>query len=136
MLFVRCEGGISHNPPKRWRSTMSELRRACFCASSKISHRCAENVSPEHTTTPCRRAITISRRASRRAERFLAELVKVPSDNPPGDCAPHAARAAALLEAMGFAVERHAVPPRTSPRTAWMSCTNLVVRVRFGAGAR
>ena len=29
---------------------------------------------------------------------FLAELVKVPSDNPPGDCAPHAARAAELLE--------------------------------------
>ena len=24
---------------------------------------------------------------------FLAELVKVPSDNPPGDCAAHAARA-------------------------------------------
>ncbi len=30
---------------------------------------------------------------------FLAELVKVPSDNPPGDCAPHAARAKELLEA-------------------------------------
>jgi aminoglycoside phosphotransferase (APT) family kinase protein len=29
---------------------------------------------------------------------FLAELVKVPSDNPPGDCAPHATRAAELLE--------------------------------------
>ena len=25
---------------------------------------------------------------------FLAELVKVPSDNPPGDCAPHARRSA------------------------------------------
>ena len=36
---------------------------------------------------------------------FLAELVKAPSDNPPGDCAPHAARAAELLEAMGFEVE-------------------------------
>jgi len=38
---------------------------------------------------------------------FLAELVRVPSDNPPGDCAPHAARTAALLEALGLAVERH-----------------------------
>ncbi|MEQ9609285.1 MAG: peptidase M20, partial [Kiloniellaceae bacterium] len=26
--------------------------------------------------------------------RFLAELVKVPSDNPPGDCRAHAERAA------------------------------------------
>ena len=41
---------------------------------------------------------------------FLAALVRHPSDNPPGDCAPHAARAAALLEEMGFTVERHAVP--------------------------
>ena len=38
---------------------------------------------------------------------FVAELVRVPSDNPPGDCAPHAARAAVLLEALGLTVERH-----------------------------
>ena len=30
---------------------------------------------------------------------FLAELVKVASDNPPGDCAPHAARAKQLAGA-------------------------------------
>jgi succinyl-diaminopimelate desuccinylase len=41
---------------------------------------------------------------------MLAELVKVPSDNPPGDCAPHARRAAELLEQLGFTVERHPVP--------------------------
>ena len=41
---------------------------------------------------------------------FLAELVKVPSDNPPGDCDAHAERAAGLLEALGFEVERHPVP--------------------------
>ena len=28
----------------------------------------------------------------------------MPSDNPPGDCAPHAERAAQLLEAMGLTV--------------------------------
>lgn len=33
-----------------------------------------------------------------RQEAFLAELVRTPSDNPPGDCAPHADRTAALLE--------------------------------------
>ena len=66
--------------------------------------------------------------------RFLAELVKVPSDNPPGDCAPHAARAAALLEAMGFVVERHVVPRDLVAANGMVSCTNLLVRVRFGAG--
>ena len=67
-------------------------------------------------------------------ERFLAELVKVPSDNPPGDCAPHAQRAAQLLEAMGFVVERHAVPAAAVAENGMISCTNLVVRVRFGGG--
>ncbi|MPT21854.1 MAG: peptidase M20, partial [Starkeya sp.] len=41
---------------------------------------------------------------------FLKALVRVPSDNPPGDCAPHAEVAAQLLEELGFTVERHAVP--------------------------
>ena len=36
---------------------------------------------------------------------FLAEVVKVPTDNPPGDCAPHAARTAQLLTELGFEVE-------------------------------
>ena len=74
--------------------------------------------------------------ASHRAEEedFLAALVRVPSDNPPGDCAPHAARAAQLLEAMGFAVERHAVPAERVRANGMVSCTNLVVRARFGSG--
>ncbi len=41
---------------------------------------------------------------------FLAELVKVPTDNPPGDCAAHAARAKELLTGLGFEVEAHPVP--------------------------
>ena len=65
--------------------------------------------------------------------RFLAELVRVPSDNPPGDCAPHAVRATALLEAMGFKVEQHAVPDALVKANGMVSCTNLVVRERFGA---
>ncbi len=68
------------------------------------------------------------------AEIFLAELVKTPSDNPPGDCALHAARAAALLEAMGFIVERHVVPEAAVRAVGMVSCTNLVVRHRFGPG--
>jgi acetylornithine deacetylase/succinyl-diaminopimelate desuccinylase-like protein len=66
--------------------------------------------------------------------RFLAELVKTPSDNPPGDCAPHAAKAAALLEGLGLKVEWHPVPEATVKAAGMISCTNLVVRERFGSG--
>lgn len=65
---------------------------------------------------------------------FLAQLVRAPSDNPPGDCAPHAALAAGLLESLGFAVERHPVPQPEVHANGMASCLNLVVRERFGAG--
>jgi len=68
------------------------------------------------------------------AENFLAELVRIPSDNPPGDCEPHARRAAALLEHMGLAVERHTVPAELVRQNGLISITNLVVRRRFGDG--
>ncbi len=66
--------------------------------------------------------------------RFLAELVKVPSDNPPGDCAAHAERAAVLLEELGFEVERHPVPETLVQAIGMVSATNLVVRRRYGDG--
>jgi acetylornithine deacetylase/succinyl-diaminopimelate desuccinylase family protein len=66
--------------------------------------------------------------------RFLAELVKVPSDNPPGDCAPHAERVAELLTEMGFTVERHPVPADAVRANGMMSATNLIVRERFAPG--
>jgi acetylornithine deacetylase/succinyl-diaminopimelate desuccinylase family protein len=65
---------------------------------------------------------------------FLAELVKVPSDNPPGDCEPHAARAAELLESLGFAVERHPVPAEDVLANGMIGATNLIVRRHFGEG--
>ncbi|HSK40647.1 MAG TPA: M20/M25/M40 family metallo-hydrolase [Arenibaculum sp.] len=65
---------------------------------------------------------------------FLAELVKVPSDNPPGDCERHAARAAELLEARGFTVERHPVPAGLVRANGMIGATNLIVRHRFGPG--
>ncbi|MCW3477124.1 M20/M25/M40 family metallo-hydrolase [Limobrevibacterium gyesilva] len=65
---------------------------------------------------------------------FLAELVKVPSDNPPCDCDPHARRTAELLEALGFTVERHAVPAGLLRTHNLTSITNLIVRRRFGDG--
>jgi acetylornithine deacetylase/succinyl-diaminopimelate desuccinylase-like protein len=63
---------------------------------------------------------------------FLAALVRHPSDNPPGDCAPHADHAAGLLEAMGFTVERHPVPEAEARAAGMISATNLVIRHRFG----
>ncbi len=73
--------------------------------------------------------------ASRDArERFLAELVKTPSDNPPGYCAVFAERAAILLEGEGFTVERHIVPEDVTRANGMISATNLIVRHRFGDG--
>ena len=68
------------------------------------------------------------------AQAFLAELVRVPSDTPPGDNARHAERAAQLLAAMGFEVERHQVPAEAVAAAGLASITNLVVRHRFGEG--
>ncbi|AWV20365.1 Succinyl-diaminopimelate desuccinylase (plasmid) [Roseomonas mucosa] len=65
---------------------------------------------------------------------FLAELVRMPSDNPPGDCRPHAGRTAELLRALGYEVELHAVPEALVRAHGMISVTNLVVRRRFGSG--
>lgn len=39
--------------------------------------------------------------------RFLQERVRVRTDTPPGNNAPHAERAAELLQAFGFEAEKH-----------------------------
>ena len=65
---------------------------------------------------------------------FLQTLVRVPSDNPPGDCAAHAEATAPLLERLGFTVERHPVPADVVRQNGMISATNLVVRHRFGDG--
>jgi succinyl-diaminopimelate desuccinylase len=65
---------------------------------------------------------------------FLAELVKIPTDNPPGDCGPAAERAAKLIESFGWTVERHPVPADIVKAAGMISCTNLIVRRTFGPG--
>jgi acetylornithine deacetylase/succinyl-diaminopimelate desuccinylase-like protein len=85
--------------------------------------------------TPPHAAIRAFLERERQAQiAMLAELVRIPSDNPPGDCAPHAARTAELLEALGLTVERHPVPPALVRAHGMVSATNLVVRRRFGPG--
>ena len=66
--------------------------------------------------------------------RFLQQLVRVPTDTPPGDNAPHAEKAAALLQSFGFDVERHAVPAAEVRDYGMQSITNLIVRRRYGEG--
>jgi acetylornithine deacetylase/succinyl-diaminopimelate desuccinylase family protein len=65
---------------------------------------------------------------------FLGALVRTPSDNPPGDCAPHGEYAARLLEELGFTVERHPVPAEIARANGMVSATNLIVRHSFGPG--
>ncbi|BDT66957.1 acetylornithine deacetylase [Comamonadaceae bacterium OS-1] len=65
---------------------------------------------------------------------FLQELIRVPTDTPPGNNAPHADRTAVLLEAMGLAVEKHPVPAAEVSAAGMESITNLVVRRPYGPG--
>jgi acetylornithine deacetylase/succinyl-diaminopimelate desuccinylase family protein len=66
--------------------------------------------------------------------RFLQELVRVPTDTPPGNNAPHAERTAELLQAMGLQAEKHRVPETEVKAHGLQSITNLVVRRRYGEG--
>lgn len=66
--------------------------------------------------------------------RFLQELVRVPTDTPPGNNAPHAERTAELLQAFGFDAEKHAVPTQAVKDYGLESITNLIVRRRYGDG--
>jgi acetylornithine deacetylase/succinyl-diaminopimelate desuccinylase-like protein len=63
---------------------------------------------------------------------FLREIVRVPSDTPPGDNAPAAEKAAELLTGFGFDVERYPVPADFLREYGMKSVTNLIVRHRFG----
>ena len=66
--------------------------------------------------------------------RFLQELIRVPTDTPPGNNAPHADRAADLLRAMGLDAEKHPVPEAEVRAAGLESITNLVVRRTYGPG--
>ena len=67
---------------------------------------------------------------------FLRELVRVPTDTPPGNNAPHAERTAELLAPMGFEAERHAVPAAEVQAAGLQTITNLIVRRRYGDGGK
>ncbi|MFD0668878.1 M20 family metallopeptidase [Ramlibacter sp. MAHUQ-53] len=66
--------------------------------------------------------------------RFLQALVRVPTDTPPGNNAPHAERTAQLLADFGFEAEKHAVPDAVVKEAGLESITNLIVRRYYGEG--
>lgn len=68
--------------------------------------------------------------------RFLQELVRVPTDTPPGNNAPHAERTAELLATMDLHVEKHAVPDAEVKAVGMASVTNLILRRRYGDGGK
>jgi succinyl-diaminopimelate desuccinylase len=65
--------------------------------------------------------------------RFLQALVRVPTDTPPGNNAPHAERTAELLKDFGFDAEKHAVPAADVQAYGMESITNLIVRRPYGS---
>jgi len=67
---------------------------------------------------------------------FLQELIRVPTDTPPGNNAPHADRAADLFAAMGLSADKHPVPQALVTAAGLESITNLIVRRHYGAGGK
>jgi len=66
--------------------------------------------------------------------KFLQALVRVPTDTPPGNNAPHAERTAELLLEFGFEAEQHPVPAQAVRDYGLESIINLIVRRRYGDG--
>jgi succinyl-diaminopimelate desuccinylase len=66
--------------------------------------------------------------------KFLQELVRVPTDTPPGNNTPHAERTADLLQDMGISAEKHVVPDSEVKAAGLQSITNLLVRRQYGPG--
>ena len=63
---------------------------------------------------------------------FLQALVRMPTDTPPGDNAPHAELTAELLAGFGFAADRYPVPGEIVRAQGMTSITNLIVRRHYG----
>ncbi|MFL6709099.1 MAG: M20/M25/M40 family metallo-hydrolase [Massilia sp.] len=64
---------------------------------------------------------------------FLQDVVRIPTDTPPGNNAPHAEAIARMVEAFGWHAEQHAVPEQAVRDYGMQSITNLIVRRPYGA---
>lgn len=68
--------------------------------------------------------------------KFLQALVQVPTDTPPGNNAPHAARTTELLKGLGYEAEQFPIPEEEVKAYGLTSLTNLIVRRHFGKGGK
>jgi acetylornithine deacetylase/succinyl-diaminopimelate desuccinylase family protein len=65
---------------------------------------------------------------------FLQQVIRVPTDTPPGHNAPHADVVADLVQEFGWNAEKHVVPAQLVRDYGMESITNLIVRRPYGAG--
>ena len=65
---------------------------------------------------------------------FLQQVVRIPTDTPPGHNAPHADAVADMVAAFGWHAEKHAVPEQAVREYGMQSITNLIVRRPYAAG--
>jgi acetylornithine deacetylase/succinyl-diaminopimelate desuccinylase family protein len=65
---------------------------------------------------------------------FLQQVVRIPTDTPPGNNAPHADAVADLVQAYGWSAEKHAVPRERVRDYGMESITNLIIRRPYAVG--
>jgi succinyl-diaminopimelate desuccinylase len=65
---------------------------------------------------------------------FLQAMIRIPTDTPPGNNAPHADAVAERVAAWGWQAEKHAVPPDRVRDYGMESITNLIVRRPYAEG--
>jgi len=65
---------------------------------------------------------------------LLQDLIRIPTDTPPGNNAPHADAVASMVAAYGWHAEQHAVPAQRVRDYGMESITNLIVRRPYADG--
>jgi acetylornithine deacetylase/succinyl-diaminopimelate desuccinylase-like protein len=65
---------------------------------------------------------------------FLQQVIRIPTDTPPGNNAPHADAVAQLVAAYGWSAEKHAVPQQDVRDYGMESITNLIIRRPYAPG--
>lgn len=65
---------------------------------------------------------------------FLQQVLRVPTDTPPGNNTPHAETVAELVRAYGWCAEKHALPEQEVRDYGMESITNLIIRRPYQAG--
>ena len=65
---------------------------------------------------------------------FLQSVIRIPTDTPPGNNAPHADAVANMVGSYGWSAEKHVVPAQMVRDYGMESITNLIIRRPYAAG--